>query len=43
MIFITERISSMNGLTTGNLLRNGDFSQLELDGQPSIWNTTVGQ
>ncbi|CAF4266337.1 unnamed protein product, partial [Rotaria magnacalcarata] len=43
MIFITERISSMNGLTTGNLLRNGDFSQLELDGQLSIWNTTVGQ
>ncbi|CAF3137917.1 unnamed protein product [Rotaria socialis] len=33
----------MNGLTTGNLLRNGDFSQLEFDGQPSIWNITGGQ
>jgi hypothetical protein len=36
-------IPATNGLTTGNLLRNGDFSQLESDGRPSIWNVSLGQ
>ncbi|CAF4272271.1 unnamed protein product [Rotaria sp. Silwood2] len=43
MIFIIGTILPIKGLTTGNLLRNGDFSQIEYDGQPSIWNVNVGQ
>ena len=43
MIFTAEIIPRTKGLTTGNLLSNGDFSQIEFDGQPSVWNVSVGQ
>ncbi|CAF1367846.1 unnamed protein product [Adineta steineri] len=32
-----------NTSTTNNLLRNGDFSQLHLHGQPTNWNIHLGQ
>ncbi|CAF4417106.1 unnamed protein product, partial [Adineta steineri] len=32
-----------NTSTTNNLLRNGDFSQLDLNGQPTHWNIHIGQ
>ncbi|CAF1453954.1 unnamed protein product, partial [Adineta steineri] len=32
-----------NTSTTNNLLRNGDFSQLDLNGQPTNWNIHIGQ
>jgi hypothetical protein len=43
MLFFISMIPTTNALTTCNLLSNGDFSQLEPDGRPSIWNVNVGQ
>jgi hypothetical protein len=43
MLFTIRMIRVTNELTTGNLLSNGDFSQVEPDGRPSIWNVDVGQ
>jgi hypothetical protein len=43
MLFTIGMIPTTNELTTGNLLGNGDFSQIEFDGRPSIWNVDVGR
>ena len=43
MLFNNGMISPTNGSTTGNLLRNGDFGQLESDGRPRVWNVSLGQ
>ncbi|UJR34414.1 hypothetical protein I4U23_021821 [Adineta vaga] len=48
LLIIIEKIVNVNGLSTGNLLINGNFSQIESGGTPTNWtiskssgNTTV--
>lgn len=43
MIFAIIMISRINGITTGNLVRNGDFNQLESNEQPRHWNISIKQ
>ena len=42
ILMMMAMILATNELSTGNLLSNGDFSEVESDGRPSIWNVGLG-
>jgi hypothetical protein len=43
MLFTIGMIPTTHELTTGNLLVNGNFSQIESNGRPSNWNVSISQ
>ena len=36
-------LALLHALTTGNLIRNGDFNRIESDGKPTMWNCQLGK